>query len=294
MSKPLAKRTPRALRRFKDLTMMSGTVIATILAVVPLTLIVGYLIWYGFSSINLATFTKGPTPMGDPGGGLRNSIVGTLILLAIASCIGLPIGILGGIYQLEFGGGKIASTVRFLTDVLNSIPSIIVGLFVYVAVVMPIAKANPGKYGYSAIAGGIALGILMIPTIMRSTEEMLRLVPISLRDGALALGSARWRAMWNVTLPAARGGVITGVMLALARVAGETAPLLFTAFGNTQFSVSPLQPINALPLDIFNYAMQPYDYLHRLALAGALILVLMILTMSIFARRFSSRGAIRA
>src|SRR2546423_3934796 len=247
MSKPLTRSSRRRIRNVKDLTMLSATVLATILAVVPLTLIIGYLLWHGFSSLTLATFTHGPAPMGTPGGGLRNAIVGTLVLLAIASSIGLPVGILGGIYQLEFGGGKFAGTVRFFTDVLNSIPSIIVGLFVYVAVVMPVAQAHPGK-GYSAIAGGIALGILMVPTIMRTTEEMLRLVPIAMRDGALALGSSRWRAMRDVILPAARGGVITGIMLALARVAGETAPLLFTPFGNNLFSVLPDQPLAALPL----------------------------------------------
>lgn len=271
--------------------MLTLTVVATLIAMVPLALILGYLVWNGLSSIHLTTFTTGPTPIGTPGGGLKNGIVGTLVLLGIASCIGLPLGILGGIYQLEFGGGKVSGAVRFLTDVLNSIPSIIVGIFVYVIVVLPIARAHPGE-GYSAMAGGIALGILMVPTIMRSTEEMLRLVPITLRDGALALGSTRWRAMWHVTLPAARGGIITGIMLALARVAGETAPLLFTAFGNSQFNVKPTEPIDALPLDIFTDAQSAYDYLHRLAMGGALILVGIILCLSLIARRFARRALV--
>jgi phosphate transport system permease protein len=274
-----------AWRKLNNKIMLCVTVLAALLAIVPLLLVIGYVIWQGMPALRFSTFTTGPTPMGTPGGGLRNGVVGTLLLLGIASCIGLPLGILGGIYMIEFGG-KAASIVRFLADVLNSIPSIIIGIFVYVVVVLPTARMHPG-HGFSAMAGGIALGILMIPTVMRTTEEILRLVPSGLRDGALALGSTKWRAMWGVVLPAARGGIITGVMLALARVAGETAPLLFTAFGNLNLNLKLDRPTDALPLDIFYNATAPYEYLHHLAQAGALILVLLILSMSITARRFT-------
>ena len=221
--------------RFRQLfskVMLILMVVATCLALIPLLLVMESIVVQGLPYLKLDTFRLNPTPMGTPGGGLKNGILGTIELLIIASCIGLPLGILGGVYLVEFGG-RFSAAVRFLTDVLNSVPSIIIGVFVYVMVVLPTAKAHPGS-GYSAFAGGIALGIMMIPTIIRTTEEMLRLVPQSLRDGALALGAARWRAMATVILPAARGGVITGIMLALARIAGETAPLLFTAFGNNE------------------------------------------------------------
>lgn len=273
------------LRKWYSRFMIVLTCAAALCAVIPLLLVLIYLLINGLPALHLNTFIRGPSPMGTPGGGLRNGIIGTLVLLGVASCIGLPLGILGGVYQLE-SIGRFAGFVRFLTDVLNSIPSIIIGLFIYVVVVMPTARANPG-HGYSALAGGIALGIMMIPTVMRTTEEILRLVPLSLRDGALALGAPRWRAMWSVVLPAARGGVITGVMLALARIAGETAPLLFTAFGNNEYSISLNKPIDALPLDIFNDSTAPYDYLHHEAQAAALILVLLILGMSLLARRFA-------
>jgi phosphate transport system permease protein len=213
------------------------------------------------------------------------AIFGTLELLAIASCFGLPLGVLGGIYMVEFGG-KFAATVRFLTDVLNSVPSIIIGLFVYVVVVMPVAKMHPGE-GFSAMAGGFALGIIMIPTVMRTTEEIIRLVPSGLRDASLALGAPRWKAMLGVILPAARGGVITGIMLALARIAGETAPLLFTALGNNQLNFRLDRPVGALSLDIYQDAGKPDAYSHHLAQAGALILVVLILSMSLTARRFT-------
>ncbi len=227
--------------------------------------------------------------MGTPGGGLRNGIVGTLVLLGIASVIGVPLGILGGMYQIE-SRGRFAWTVRFFTDVLNSIPSIVIGVFVYVIVVLPTAMLHPGQ-GFSAMAGGIALGIIMIPTIMRTTEEILRLVPTALRDASLGLGATRWRTMWSVTLPSARSGVITGVMLALARIAGETAPLLFTAFGNVFFNVHLSHPIDALPLDIFYDATSPYDYLHTQAQAGAILLILLILILSLTVR-FALRSQI--
>jgi phosphate transport system permease protein len=275
------------LRKANNIFRQALCVLAAAVAVAALLFVLGYLLVEGLGSMHLSLLTQGPTPMGEVGGGIRNAIVGTLILLAIASCVGLPLGILGGVYQLE-ARGPFASTVRFLTDVLNSIPSIVIGIFVYVLVVLPTARMHPG-YGFSALAGGIALGFLMIPTVMRTTEEILRLVPNSMREASLALGAARWRTMFSIILPAARGGIVTGVMLALSRVAGETAPLLFTAFGNLAFNMDIRKPIDALPLTIFNDATSPYGYLHAQALAGAILLILMILVMSL-AARYATRG----
>lgn len=260
---------------------------AAVLACIALLWVLVYLLIGGFSSIGLATFTDGPVPMGEPGGGLRNAIVGTLILMGIACVIGLPIGVLGGVYQLETDT-TFSRTLRFFTDVMNSIPSIVMGIFAYLIVVLPMAELNPG-HAFSAFAGGVALGFLMIPTVMRTTEEILRLVPIALRDASLALGARRWRTTWSVVLPAARGGVVTGILLALARIAGETAPLLFTAFGNLDFNARLDRPIDALPLRIYTYATAPYENLHHLALAGAIILLAIILVLSL-AARFALRG----
>ena len=248
--------------------------LAALVAVGALFLVLSYLVIKGAGSLSIAVFTEGPVPQGSPGGGLLDGIVGTLILLALASSFGIPLGILGGIYQLEHDT-KFARTVRFFTDVLNSIPSIVIGLFAYVVIVLPTARFNPG-HAFSAYAGGFALGILMIPTVMRTTEEILRLVPITLRDASLALGASRWRTMLSV--------IITGVMLAMARVAGETAPLLMTAFGNLNFNVHLDRPIDSLSLNIFNYAISPFETLHNLAFAGALILIGLILTLSLIAR----------
>jgi phosphate transport system permease protein len=263
--------------------MLTLTGAATLVAVGALLTVLAYLAIKGLSSLHPAIFTEGPTPQGVPGGGLRNGIVGTSVLLLIASAIGLPIGILGAIYQIE-SKGRFAWTVRFFTDVLNSIPSIVIGLFIYVVVVVPTAARHPGE-GFSALAGGIALGVIMIPTVMRTTEEILRLVPTAMRDASLALGATRWRTMLSVTLPAARTGILTGVMLAIARVSGETAPLLFTAFGNLAFNIRLSKPIDALPLDIYNYAISSgYPYLQQQAQAGAIMLVVFILALSVVTR----------
>jgi phosphate transport system permease protein len=269
-------------RKIVDRVMTGLTILAAALAVGALLLVLGYLLVRGVSALSVRILMQGPTPQGVPGGGLRNAIAGTLVLLGVASVIGIPIGILGGIYQIE-AQGRLAWMVRFFTDVLNSIPSIVIGIFVYVVVVIPVARWHPGQ-GYSALAGGIALGILMIPTVMRTTEEILRLVPGTLREASLGLGATRWRTTWSILLPAARSGIITGVMLALARVSGETAPLLFTAFGNLAFNVRLDRPIDALPLSIFYYATSPYDYLKVQAQAGAIILVLLILILSLVTR----------
>jgi len=260
---------------------------AALVACLALLAVILYLLINGIGSLSFSIFTEGPVPMGQGGGGLRNGIIGTLILMSIASVIGLPIGILGGVYQLETNS-RFSRTLRFLTDVMNSIPSIVMGIFAYLIVVLPVAAMSPG-HAFSAFAGGVALGFLMIPTVMRTTEEILKLVPVTLRDASLALGAPQWRTTWSVILPAARGGIITGILLALARIAGETAPLLFTAFGNLDFNVRLDRPIDALPLNIFNYATSPFDNLHHLALAGAIILIAMILVLSI-AARYALRG----
>jgi phosphate transport system permease protein len=260
---------------------------AALIAVTALVLVLVYILVGGIGGLSLSIFTQGPAPMGQPGGGLRNGIIGTLILMGVASAIGLPIGILGGVYQLETNT-RFSRMLRFFTDVMNSIPSIVMGLFAYLIVVLPVAQVNPG-HAFSAFAGGVALGFLMIPTVMRTTEEILKLVPITLRDASLALGASQWRTTMSVILPAARGGIVTGILLALARIAGETAPLLFTAFGNLDFNARLDRPIDALPLNIFNYAISPYDNLHHLALTAAIILLAMILVLSI-AARYATRG----
>ena len=269
-------------RRIVNLWMIGLTAVATLIAVSALLLVICYILASGFSSLNIHIFTMDATPPGTPGGGLRNAIVGTLLLIAMASVIGLPLGILGGIYQIE-SRGRFATTVRFFTDVLNSIPSIIIGLFVYVIVVVPTAQLHPGQ-AYSAFAGSIALGIIMIPTVMRTTEEILSLVPTALTEASLALGATRFRTMWSVVLPAARGGIITGVMLAMARIAGESAPLLFTSFGNNALNLDPSKATSALPLSIYYGAISSYDYLRNQAEAGAIILILIIFTMSLLTR----------
>ena len=221
-------------RKFVNRLMLILCMLAAGLAISILGLVLFFLLSKGFSSLHLSLFTRVPNNIDVKAGGMSQSVFGTLVLLATASVIGLPLGILGGIYQLE-AKGRFASTVRFFTDVLNGIPSIVIGIFAYAAVVAPIAARHPGS-GFSAYAGGFALGILMVPTVMRTTEEILRLVPFSLREASLGLGATRWRTMWSVVLPAARGGVIAGIMLALARIAGETAPLLFTSLRQSSIS----------------------------------------------------------
>lgn len=274
--------TYNRVRHGVNVLMTGLTTLAAVVSAGALFLVLWYLVSHGIHALSFHMLVSGPTPMGTPGGGVRNGIVGTLVLLGIASSIGIPLGILGGVYQIE-SHGRFAWLVRFFTDVLNSIPSIVIGVFIYVIVVLPTAHLHPGQ-GFSALAGGIALGVIMIPTVMRTTEEILHLVPISLREASLGLGATRWRTMWSVVLPAARGGVITGIMLALARIAGETAPLLFTAFGNVDFNIHLNRPIDALPLDIFYDATSPYDYLHQQAEAGAIILILLILILSVTVR----------
>lgn len=269
-------RTARS-RHMVSGAMIGLTYLAAALATLPLLLILLHLVRKGASSLTLDFFTRLPQPVGEAGGGMANAIVGTLVLLGIASAIGLPIGIGAGLYLAEKRSTRLAHTVRFLSDVLNGLPSIVVGIFAWEFLVKPIGH-------FSAFAGGIALGTMMIPLVTRTTEEMLKVVPNSLREAALALGYQRWRTSLSIVLRTALAGIATGALVAVARIAGETAPLLFTAFGNQFWSVSPSQPIAALPLQIFTYAVSPYDEWHRLAWAGALVLIGMVLIISILAR----------
>ena len=251
----------------------------------PLVAIFGYLVYKGVGALNWAFLTHTPRPVGEAGGGMANAIVGSGMVLGIGSILGVPLGIGAGIYMAEFGRGRYTNVVRFTADVLNGIPSIVVGIAVYALVVLP-------QQHFSALSGGVALGIMMIPTIARTTEEMLKMVPNTIREAALGLGIPQWRTTLQVTLRTASKGVITGVMLAFARVAGETAPLLFTAFGNQFWNLNPNQPTAALPLQIFAYAISPFDDWHRQAWAGALILIVLIVAAVTAVRIVTSRGSV--
>jgi phosphate transport system permease protein len=251
--------------------------ISALLVIAPLGLVFFHLLANGASSVNWAFFTKLPTPVGVPGGGMVNAIVGSLDLLALAAAIGIPIGVLGGTYLAEYGSARVNSMLRFIADVLNGVPSITWGVVVYGLVVLRFK-------GFSAYAGGLALGLIMIPLIIRTTEEVILLVPNGYREAALALGVSRWKTIVHVVMKTASKGIITGILLALARVGGETAPLLFTAFGNRFWNHSLSQPIAALPLQIFTYAISPYDDWHRQAWAGALVLVTGIFCVNVLVR----------
>lgn len=251
--------------------------LAVCIALVPLAFILFFVIKEGASSLNWAFFTQMPKPVGEAGGGMANAIYGTLVLIGLAALFAVPIGVVTGVHLAEYPGGRFTSIVRFAADVLNGVPSIVVGIFAYGLVVLPVKR-------FSAIAGGVALGLLMLPIVVRTTEELLRLVPNGLREGALALGASRSRAVFTVILPAALPGILTGILVALARVAGETAPLLFTAFNNRFWSTSLVQPIASLTVQVFTYAISPYDDWHRQAWAGAFLLVMIILVLSIVAR----------
>lgn len=262
-------------------------VFSTIIVVAPLVAIFAYLIYKGASSLNLAFFTQAPKPVGETGGGMANAIVGSGVLLAVGSIIGVPIGIAAGIYLAEYGRGtRLANLVRFTADVLNGVPSIVMGIAIYALIVVP-------QKHFSALAGGVALGIMMIPTITRTTEEMLLMVPNAVREAALGLGVPNWRSVLSITLKTASPGVITGCMLAFARVAGETAPLLFTALGNEFWSTSLGEPIAALPLQIYVYAISPYQEWHRLAWGGALVLILLIVFSVSLVRYVTTRGVLK-
>jgi phosphate transport system permease protein len=269
-------------RRWKNHAMSGLTALAAFGVILPLLLILAFLLYQGASAINVDFFTHLPKPVGEPGGGMANAIAGSLILVALAGCLGLPLGILGGAYLAESRDRRLPWLVRFVADVLNGVPSIVIGIFAYTVIVLPMRR-------FSALAGGFALAVIMLPIVVRTTEEMLRLVPASLREAALALGLPEWKVIVRVVLPTARAGIITGVMVAVARIAGETAPLLFTAFGNRFWHQGLDQPIAALPLQIFAYAIAPYDDWHRQAWAGALVLILLVFLVSL-AARIATRG----
>lgn len=251
--------------------------LSVLVALMPLAFVLFFVIGQGVQALNLDFFTHMPRPVGEPGGGMANAIVGTLILTGLGSLMAIPIGLMSGVYMSEYAGSRFASLVRFAADTLNGVPSIVVGVFVYGLAVLPFKR-------FSAIAGGTALGIMMIPIIARTTEELLLLVPEAMREGALALGATRARAVFTVILPAALPGIVTGIVLALARIAGETAPLLFTSFNNRFFTTKLTQPIASLTVQVFTYAISPYQDWHRQAWAGALVLVTIVLGCSLLAR----------
>jgi phosphate transport system permease protein len=255
---------------------------SVLLALVPLGFVLFFVVSQGIRSINLAFFTHLPLPVGEPGGGMANAIVGTLIVSGLAAAMAVPIGVLSGIYMAEYAGMRLAGLMHFAADMLNGVPSIVIGVFAYVIAVLPFKQ-------FSALAGGFALGVMMIPIIARTTEQLLLLVPGAIREGALALGATRARAVFGVVVPAALPGIVTGIVLALARIAGETAPLLFTAFNNRFFSTSLKQPISTLTVQVFTYATGPYEDWHRQAWAGALVLVSIVLACSLLARLATRR-----
>jgi phosphate transport system permease protein len=264
-------------RRIVNLIAQAAAIGCTIAVLVPLALIFGHLVAKGITSVNLDFFTHLPKPVGETGGGMANAIFGSLTLVGLACLLGLPIGVFTGVYLAEFGHGRFGWLVRFAADVLNGVPSIVIGIYAYTLLVAPLKS-------FSAYAGGAALAVIMLPIVARTTEEMVRLVPNSLREASLALGVASWRTTLWVVLRTARGGIITGIMLAVARVAGETAPLLFTAFGNQFWHSSLRGPISSLPVQIYTYAISPYDDWHRQAWAGALVLLMLIFLTSLSVR----------
>jgi phosphate transport system permease protein len=270
-------------RKSLNFVMLTLTGVAAFAVVSVLFLILGYLIWNGGTSLSWNFFTQLPKPVGESGGGMANAIVGSLKLLFLAAVMGLPVGLLTGVYLAEFGGKSFSFVVRYTTDLLNGVPSIVIGIFAYSLAVLPVKH-------FSALAGGVALGIMVIPITVRSTEEFLRAVPGNMREAAMALGASKWKTIATVVLPAASGGILTGMLLALARVAGETAPLLFTAFGNRFWSQGWGQPIASLPVMIYTYAVAPYDDWHRQAWAAGLVLLGLVLLSNLGARFILARS----
>ena len=270
-------------RKFVSGFMLGMTGLAALITVVVLFFILGYLVVHGGASINWNFFTKLPTPVGETGGGMANAIVGSAKLLFLASIIGVPVGFLGGVYLAEFSGGTVAFIVRYAADLLNGVPSIVIGIFAYAVLVLPFKH-------YSTLAGAAALALMMVPITLRSTEQFLQAVPGSLREGAMALGASKAKTIATVVVPAAYRGILTAILLALARVAGETAPLLFTAFGNRFWSTGWEEPTASLPVMIYTYAISPYDDWHRQAWAAGLVLLGLILVVNILARAILARG----
>lgn len=264
-------------RKFTDVFVRSACVLAAVIALIPLISVLYYVTARGIGGINLDFFTELPKPVGEAGGGMANAIVGTLKLVLLACAIGIPPGVLAGVYLAEFGHSRFGKLVRFSADVMSGVPSITIGIFVYSLVVLQTKQ-------FSALAGGIALAVLMLPTVTRTTEELLKLVPESLREAALGLGLPKWRATLRVMLRTAAPGIATGVMLAVARVAGETAPLLFTAFNNRFWSSGLNEPTASLPVNIYTYAVSPYEEWHRQAWTAALVLLLLVLLLNVSAR----------
>jgi phosphate transport system permease protein len=271
--------TQLSLRKLKSGAMTALMLLATLAVLVPLAFIFVHIVKMGFSSINLDFFTQIPKPPGESGGGMANGMFGSTIMIFLSSTLGIPIGIFGAIYLAEYGGSRISTMIRFCADLLSGIPSIITGMVAYGLLVVPFK-------GFSALAGAFALSLIMIPIVLRTTEEQLKLVPTSLREASLALGVPLWRTTLKVTLRSAMTGVMTGILLSIARIAGETAPLLFTALGNQFWSSKLTEPIAAMPLQIFNFAISPYEDWHRLAWGGALVLVSVMFTLSLTARWF--------
>ena len=270
-------------RKAVNAIMLSATGVCTLLSIVVLFFILGFLLIQGGKFLSWNFFTKLPAPVGETGGGMANAIVGSGKILLLATCIGVPIGFLAGVYLAEYGNAAFSSAIRFVTDLLNGVPSIVMGIFVYTLIVLKTKH-------FSAFAGGVALGIMMIPIALRSTEEFLRAVPVSLREGAMALGAAKWKSIVTVIIPAAISGIISGMMLNLARVAGETAPLMFTALSNQFWSPGWNQPTASLPLMIYTYAIAPYPDWHRQALAAGFILLAMVFIVNITARFIVASG----
>lgn len=287
MSQLRPSRSNIARRSAANFVVTGISVLGTVLVLVPLAAIMAYLLYKGASSLNWAFFTHTPVPVGEKGGGMANSIVGSGIILALASSMGIPVGIAGGIYLAEYGDGtKLGGLIRFVADVLNGVPSIVMGIAGYALIVVR-------QHHFSALAAGVTLAIMMIPTVTRTTEEMLLTVPHAIREAAYGLGVPRWRMILSISLRTAAPGIITGCMLAFARVAGETAPLLFTAFGSQFWSSKLNEPMAALPLQIYVYAMSPYDEWHRLAWAGSLVLITLIMLSVGLVRFVTSRGQLK-
>jgi phosphate transport system permease protein len=270
-------------RKTLNAIMLSLTGVCVVITVSVLFFILGYLVYNGGKDLSWNFFTHLPAPVGEVGGGMANAIVGSLKLLLLAALFGVPIGLLGGVYLAEFGGRTVPFLVRYTADLLNGVPSIVIGIFAYALVVMPM-------HHFSTLAGGVALGIMVIPTVLRNTESFLRDVPSTLREGSFALGANKWKMVATVVLPAASRGILTGVLLALARVAGETAPLLFTAFGNRYWSPGWMQPTSSLPVIIYTYATGPYEDWHQQAWAAGLVLLGLVLVTNILVRTFLARG----
>ena len=272
-------------RRRVERIMFGATTLAAATTLGALFFLLGYIAWQGATSVSWTFLTRLPAPVGEPGGGMANAIVGSGKLLLIAGLVGIPVGFLGGVYLSEYGRGPVAFAVRYAADVLNGVPSIVIGVTAYALIVVPLKH-------FSTLAGGFALGLMMIPVSLRTTEEFLRMVPDSLREASLALGAPRWVTIVRVVIPAAMRGILAGILLSLARVAGETAPLLFTAFGNRFWSEGWLQPTASLPVMIFTYAIAPYDDWHRQAWAGALVLLTLVLGANILARMVLVRSGV--